>query len=479
VLYVAGTNYDIVNAAGGIIGAFATTTGATISPFLSFNKIGATGIVTLTGTDQVYGLTVSRTSYAAGIGASATANQTAVANGFQGLVTGATGDAATLVIAVDNMTVAQAQSFFDQASPEAYGAYANALYNQGELFTRQVAVQMHGTPNSSGGLSVWGRGYGQWGKGRNDSFRFGSDQDVYGGALGLDYRSGGLTIGVAGGYSHDKVDYNLGNSSGHLNSWQFGGYLDYAMGGFDFDLQAAYEHGSGNSTRSIIVTGIASVVSIARSAAASPRGHLWRAIGTVGYNANLSSDITARPFIGIDWSDGRTGSFTERGGDAADLTVSDIRLRRTGAVAGLDVGSTTKLGLAPYARLAVKYDLKRHANDVSAFFNGNTATAFTVSAVSIGRTEFDADAGLSYAVSRNFTVFAGYEGTYRKDLHSNGVSAGLRLSFGAPVATPPPPPPPPPPTHTCLDGSVTLATATCPAPPPPPSPPPAQRGERG
>ena len=28
VLYVAGTNYDIVNAAGGISGAFATTTGA-------------------------------------------------------------------------------------------------------------------------------------------------------------------------------------------------------------------------------------------------------------------------------------------------------------------------------------------------------------------------------------------------------------------------------------------------------------------
>ncbi|MEA3059248.1 MAG: iron complex outerrane recepter protein, partial [Sphingomonadales bacterium] len=41
------------------------------------------------------------------------------------------------------------------------------------------------------------------------------------------------------------------------------------------------------------------------------------------------------------------------------------------------------------------------------------------------------------------------------------------------VAPPPPPPPPPAPaTQTCPDGSVILATDTCPAPPPPPPPPP-------
>jgi hypothetical protein len=40
------------------------------------------------------------------------------------------------------------------------------------------------------------------------------------------------------------------------------------------------------------------------------------------------------------------------------------------------------------------------------------------------------------------------------------------------VAPPPPPPPPPPATQTCPDGSVILATETCPVPPPPPPPPP-------
>src|SRR5207248_9475044 len=106
------------------------------------------------------------------------------------------------------------------------------------------------------------------------------------------------------------------------------------MGGFDFDLQAAYEHGKISANRSINVTGIANVASIARTATASTSGHLWRAIGTVGYNAHLTTDIVARPFIGLDWSDGRVDSFTESGAGAADPTVASIRLRHTAAVAG-------------------------------------------------------------------------------------------------------------------------------------------------
>jgi outer membrane immunogenic protein len=56
---------------------------------------------------------------------------------------------------------------------------------------------------------------------------------------------------------------------------------------------------------------------------------------------------------------------------------------------------------------------------------------------------------------------------------------GLGVLFGPRAEAPLPPPPPPPPpapaapaTQTCPDGSVILATDTCPVPPPPPPPPP-------
>ena len=68
------------------------------------------------------------------------------------------------------------------------------------------------------------------------------------------------------------------------------------------------------------------------------------------------------------------------------------------------------------------------------------------------------------------------EGRGRLQTHSLLLS--LIYNFAAPPPPPPPvveappPPPPPPATQTCPDGTVILATETCPAPPPPPPPPP-------
>jgi outer membrane receptor protein involved in Fe transport len=77
------------------------------------------------------------------------------------------------------------------------------------------------------------------------------------------------------------------------------------------------------------------------------------------------------------------------------------------------------------------------------------------------------------------------QGFYPRATQLFGAFLGEPRTFGvtfrahwaprpAPVAyePPPPPPPPPPATQTCADGTVILATESCPAPPPPPPPPP-------
>jgi opacity protein-like surface antigen len=109
------------------------------------------------------------------------------------------------------------------------------------------------------------------------------------------------------------------------------------------------------------------------------------------------------------------------------------------------------------------------------------------------------DAGVKYEYFRtgklNFDdAFAvngtNYTSNAKGHYASNNILASLVYNFNSreaaapiPAAAPAPPPPPPPAapeTQTCPDGSVILATSTCPAPPaPPPPPPPAQRGERG
>ena len=77
-----------------------------------------------------------------------------------------------------------------------------------------------------------------------------------------------------------------------------------------------------------------------------------------------------------------------------------------------------------------------------------------------------------------------YQGRFNDELKDHAVYGALTFSFGRrtapePVYAAPPLPQPPaaPASQTCPDGSVVLATDTCPPPPPPPPPPP--EPERG
>ncbi len=418
VLYTNGATYDVVLADNGITGNFATVTGNVISPFISFTS---TGIVTTGGAQQAYRLTVARTSYAVGMGAGADPNEVAAANGFQGLIPGATGDAAALIINFDNSTAGEVQSFFHQATPEPYGAYATAIQDQGEMFTRQVSLRLHETATMPTGTSVWARGYGSWGNGDDKSYRYGSDQDIAGFAAGVDFTAGDLVLGGAAGWSKDNVDYNLGNSSGESKSWQIGGYGNYNVGAINADLQLSYIKGDFNASKSIVTS------TINRLADADFGGHLFKAVGTVGYNTDMM-DISIRPFVGIDYSNGNTDSFSETGADAANLTVASIDADKTDLMLGIDLTPTTGK-LSPYGRAAFRYEVGDNDRNISAIYNGNAATAFTVSGVAPGRAEFDLDAGLSYAVTDAASIFAGYQGTIRNDLNHHGVSGGVRFSF--------------------------------------------------
>ena len=467
--YVAGTNYDIIDALGGITGNFATITGVTISPFISLDPVG---VVTISGTEQVYRLTIVRTPFAVAIAPGATPNQIAVATGFQGLLTPVpTGDAAALTFAVDSMTLDQARAFFDQASPEPYGAYGRALLNQGELFSRQIALQENETPNVLPGPDIWMRGYGAWGKSRNDSFRFGSNVDSWGLAGGLTYRWSGFWLGAAGGWSNDKVHYSLGNSDGHEKSWQAGLYGGWQGGPWNADFQLDYAHGSVNASRSI------DVATVIRQAHASTSGHLWKFIGTAGYDFDLGFGAL-RPFVGFDYTSGKLDGFTETGAGAANLTVGSIDAKRFDGMIGLDLKANPNSSISPYGRLVWRHNFNKQHDEIHAIFNGEPDTAFTVSAVTPAKNEVDADLGINFQVNPSLAIYAGYEGSFRKDLHQNGFSAGLSYSFGAPppppapISAPPPPPPPPPPpaVQTCPNGSVIPATETCPPPPPPAAP---------
>ena len=85
---------------------------------------------------------------------------------------------------------------------------------------------------------------------------------------------------------------------------------------------------------------------------------------------------------------------------------------------GFDLKSNPHTSISPYAWLMYRYDFNNDENNIDAIFNGNPATAFTVEAVQARRSGFDADLGINFQANPQLALYAGYQGTWRKDLNN-------------------------------------------------------------
>ena len=419
-VYVTGTTYDIITTTGGISGAFTTVTGAAIagSAFQTLSNATANG-GGIQGNN--YRLVVTRANAYNTVATNP--NQVAVANGLTGII-GSPGSTAT-TNKIDAMSGAQAQALFTGLNPEPYAAYATALQDQGELFTRQVGQRLAETGVADKATGLWANGYGQWANGKNRDFRFGSDHKIVGGAVGVDFGADALRFGVAGGYSEDDVTYLGGNSKGKSKSYQVGGYMGYSSGAVHFDAQLAYISGDITATKSVNAGSGATLIQ--GTAGASTKGHLFKGIATVGYNLG-TGNLTFEPFVGIDYVSGHVNGFAETGLGTLNLTVRDIEAKRTDLVVGARFAASTG-SIRPYANVTYRYNLDDKPSVVTGYFNGVSTAPFTVSAIGSGRSAFDVNAGISANIGTGASVFLGYQGTFRNDLNSHGVNGGFRLSF--------------------------------------------------
>lgn len=417
-LYVAGTAFDIITTTGGITGNFATVTGTNISAFLNLSNAAANG-GGVQGNN--YRVVVVRTAYNT---AAANPNQVAVANGLTGII-GSSGAAST-INKIDNMTGAQAQALFAGLNPEPYAAYATSVQDQGNLFTRQVGNRLATNRGEESQTGLWITGYGSWGDGKSrGDYRFGNDHSITGFAVGVDFGSDSVHFGVAGGYSEDKVTFLQGNSTGKNTSWQIGGYIGYSNDALHIDGQVAYI--SGDITASKVVNAGSGLTLIQGTAGADTKANLFKGVLTVGYDFG-GEKFTFQPYVGIDFSTGKVDGFQESGMGVLDLTIADIDADRTDLVIGARMAAPMG-SVSPFVNASYRYDLKDRQAVVTGYFNGVSSAPFTVAAIGSGRSAFEVDAGLSAEIGSTAGLFVAYQGSFRNDRDSHGVSAGLRLSF--------------------------------------------------
>ena len=425
--YPSGSTYNIVLADQGVIDNGVTVTGTTaVSPFLTFtsNGIVSTGSAA-SPNQQAYQIAATRApSYANILAPTATLNQLAVAAGFQNLVNTAnaapTSDAAALVGGVDFMTIAQAQTFFDQVSPQGYGAYVTALQDQGNLFSRQINLRLDTIAITKDVAGLWLTPYYQ--RGMAGGATYGSGENITGIAGGYDAARQSWRAGLSAGYSNASVDYNIGNLSGTNSNLQLSAYGGLTFGHLSADLQLDYTSGSLKSVKTITLG------TLTRTADATSKGHLLKAVGNIGYDIGGDAD-QIRPFVGFDLSKGSIAGFTETGATSANLTVSSLSADRSDVLVGVDYAR--KVGaIQPYVHVAYRRTLTTPGTLVTGLFNADPTTSFAVTDVAPSRSEEDVNLGIRSQVHDDGSqVFIGYQGAFRSGLTSHGINAGLLVTF--------------------------------------------------
>lgn len=445
--YPSGSTYNVILADQSIGGSFAAVNGSTL-PFISFVPVG---IITV-GTQQAYEvMAVRTTTYANAIASVATPSQLVIAQALQPLVVTANADptstAATLVGDLDLLTVPQMQTLLDQVNPAGYLPYAQALTDQMNLFNRKVWLRTLDPKNDQDPLSFWGDISDQLHIGKVSADD--NKEGIFAVTGGVDLSAPHWRVGVAASFSSATLRNAAVTLTGHNTSYVFGGYAGFDAGPVAVTGQVDYALGSISTTKTLSLvyttttTAATSTTSATTTSAptntsvtASPGDHLLKASGTLGFDVKAGG-LKVTPFAGLDYARGAINGFTETGGDAADLTVSSIKIDRTDILGGVDItlgeedlALNGDLGiLRPYVRAAYRSQLGGgHSPTVSAFFNGDPSTSFTVDGVEAGRHEVDVDAGLSLDYTDG-SLFLGYQGTIRNKMSDHGVQAGIRIAF--------------------------------------------------
>jgi len=439
-----GTKYDLIVADKGITGNFGngipgngvnvTNASGLVLPFITF---GNGQIVTISGTQQAYEFVVSRiNNYAVDIASIATPNQLAVAKALGGginpdgsaiqggLVTVAnatpTGQEATLVGQIDQLTIPQATALFDQMSPAGLLSYATALRDESNNFQRAIWLRMGDQNSDHAEDGWWGSANGQFdvSKATADA----SKQTLIGFNLGYDLSGPHHVFGVAGNISFDSLKNAGSTLKGNNRDYALAAYGGYDMGPVHLTAQVGYNFGHLKTTRTLTPG------TTTDTATGSASEHLFTATGTAGFMLHAGG-YTFEPFAGVDYMRGKIKGFTETGDGAAALTVLPINADRTDLLAGLSLTRSSGK-FRPYLRAVYRSEIGHSGADtVSAYFDGNTATSFTVAGVPAARHEEDINAGINWVFEDAGSLFVGYQGTLRNGFNSHGINAGIRLEF--------------------------------------------------
>ncbi|CAN5869630.1 hypothetical protein BH11PSE3_BH11PSE3_08440 [soil metagenome] len=438
--YARNTTYTILNAAGGLSGAYSSVTSnfAFLTPTLSYD------------TNNVYLLLFQNTSaFAAGARSN---NQFAVGRVLDQANATATGDLNTVLDALSVLGTAQGPAALNAISGQPYADFGTLSVQGGALFMNAVGQQMAVARGGavSGGQrqalaqaceienceaaspwGVWASGLGGFGNVAGNGNAAALTYNLGGGAAGIDYRlDPRVLLGLAAGYlaGTQWVDGFMGR--GWTNSVSVMAYASFTDRGFYADALAGYGWSDNQMQRQITIP-----VLQPRTASGSTGVNQFLGQAEAGYKVPVFAEAQASvtPFARVQISSATQNGFSEWGAHALSLNVAQQTtnsLRTTlGAelAGGFGLGDGRTLDLA--LRLGWLHEYANTARPLTAAFAGAPAGAFTVYGATPQRDAAVIGFSANTLVAAATQLYLRYDGEISSGSDNHTVMAGVRLTW--------------------------------------------------
>jgi outer membrane autotransporter protein len=434
--YGRNTTYTILNATGGVAGAYSSVTSnfAFLTPSLSYDA------------NNVYLLLFQpRGAFAAG---AQTANQRAVGRVLDIANPTAAGDFGAVLNALSVLSTTQGPAALTAISGQNYAGFSNSMVQGAQVFMSNFANRAGST---SGGSHIalaeacdvacdtttpalwgaWGGAVGGTGTiaGNNNAGTFTYSVGGFSGGLDRQFAPNflaGVTVGYqtggqwTGGFDGRSVSDTV----------QAGLYGSFTQGPVYVDGLAGWAYNANQLWRAINITGLQPRTAYGQTGANQFYGQIetgWR----VELGGAASYFIT--PFALLQGSTVTQNGFTETGAQSLNLTVAQQTTQSLRTIFGAQVGGAMDVGLrdkiAGQLRLGWSHEYADTARPVSASFVGAPALPFTVFGAASTRDGAVVGFSLSTAVAEAMGVYVRYEGNIAGQDSSQALTAGLRMSW--------------------------------------------------
>ncbi|WP_245453229.1 autotransporter domain-containing protein [Aquibium carbonis] len=405
--YLPYTEYEILSAAGGITGSFASigSSAAFLLPHLTYGEYGVSMLLTR---NDVFFSEVATTRNARSVARAV--DELAAGNAvYDGIVT---------------LDAASADAGFRQLSGELYPSIVGAFADDSRFARDVVTDRMARLPAvgfEKAEWQSWIQAYGNWGRSKAEGIADLTHNS--GGVLfGFDTLAGANSrLGFMAGYGATSFSSRGYSASADANSFIFGVYGATALDRLRLTYGSNLAISKVDTSRNVAFGGFSDQLS------ADVDVNTAQIFGEAAYAFRLPGG-TIEPFAGLAHVHARSGSFTEQGGSAA-LSGDAMRYDATFVSFGLRASTEMMLGTTPM-RLNAEAGW-RHAftnrPETSLTFAGGLP--FSVEGAPVNLDTAFLKAGVQFELQQNATVSLDYSGGLSADGGNHGLNASLKLAF--------------------------------------------------